>query len=82
MAKKKYKSDLNLHSESLQAFGWCIRNGIRVYPKPEGEKYRLIVENGLERIKSPVTYEKTEWADKIWEIYRHYYNESKADSIY
>ena len=81
MAKRKKiaTEDLNNHEQSLKAFSWCIRNDIRAYPVPSGGRYQIVVESGLETLISPQTYSKEEWATKIWEIYRHYYDKNNKD---
>ena len=60
----------------LTAISWCFRNDIRAYPVPSGGLYQIIIESGLEVIKSPKRYNDSEWHEKIWEIYWFYYNQS------
>jgi hypothetical protein len=79
MAKRKKKViDLNNHSESLKAFSWCVERNIRIYPIPYATQYQIIIDNGANKTISPKLYDKYELPDKIWELYRHIYNENKV----
>lgn len=61
---------------------WCIKEGIKVYPKPEGNKLRLYSElpkhfSGKDNtlpIKGNKLYSKKEWSNEILKVYEYYYN--------
>ena len=75
--KKVVKTDyLANHKELLKAISWCFKNNIRVFPIPDKHKYRIVVESGSEVIKSPLSYEKEELDERIWNIYHHYYTKN------
>jgi virulence-associated protein VapD len=79
MAKRKKKTiNLNNHAESLKAFKWCVERNIRIYPIPSATQYQIVIDNGVSKIVSPKLYDKDEWSNKIWELYRHFYNENKV----
>lgn len=79
MAKRNKKTiNLNNHAESLKAFKWCVERNIRIYPIPSATQYQIVIDNGVSKIVSPKLYDKDEWSDKIWELYRHFYNENKV----
>ena len=78
MAKRKKKTiNLQNHAESLKAFKWCVERNIRIYPIPSATQYQIVIDNGASKIVSPKLYDKDEWSDKIWELYRHFYNGNK-----
>ena len=78
MAKRKKKViDLNNHPESLKAFSWCMERNIRIYPIPSANQFKIVIDNGASKIVSPKLYDKDEWSEKIWELYRHFYNGDK-----
>jgi hypothetical protein len=75
MAKRKKKViDLNNHPESLKAFSWCMERNIRIYPIPSASQFKIVIDNGASKIVSPKLYDKDEWSEKIWGLYRHFYN--------
>ena len=79
MAKRKKKTiNLQNHAESLKAFKWCVERNIRIYPIPSATQYQIVIDNGASKIVSPKLYDKDEWSDKVWELYRHFYNENKV----
>ena len=79
MAKRKKKTiNLQNHAESLKAFKWCVERNIRIYPIPSATQYQIVIDNGANKVISPKLYDKTEWSDKVWELYRHFYNENKV----
>jgi virulence-associated protein VapD len=79
MAKRKKKTiNLQNHTESLKAFKWCVERNIRIYPIPSATQYQIVIDNGVSKVISPKLYDKNEWSDKIWELYRHFYNKSKV----
>ena len=78
MAKRKKKViNLQNHPESLKAFSWCLERNIRIYPIPSANQFKIVIDNGASKIVSPKLYDKDEWSDKIWELYRHFYNGNK-----
>jgi len=78
MAKRKKKViNLQNHPESLKAFSWCLERNIRIYPIPSASQFKIVIDNGASKIVSPKLYDKDEWSDKIWELYRHFYNGNK-----
>lgn len=78
MAKRKKKTiNLQNHPESLKAFSWCMERNIRIYPIPSANQFKIVIDNGASKIVSPKLYDKDEWSDKIWELYRHFYNGNK-----
>ena len=79
MAKRKKKTiNLQNHTESLKAFNWCVERNIRIYPIPSATQYQIVIDNGANKVISPKLYDKDEWSDKVWELYRHFYNENKV----
>jgi len=62
------------HKKALKAVSWAFRSDLRAYPVPSGSEYHILIESGLERIKSPQTYKKEELSDVIFGIYLHYYD--------
>ena len=79
MAKRKKKTiNLQNHAESLKAFKWCVERNIRIYPIPSATQYQIVIDNGANKVISPKLYDKDEWSDKVWELYRHFYNENKV----
>ena len=78
MAKRKKKViNLQNHPESLKAFSWCLERNIRIYPIPSANQFKIVIDNGASKIVSPKLYDKDEWSDKVWELYRHFYNGNK-----
>jgi len=78
MAKRKKKTiNLQNHPESLKAFSWCLERNIRIYPIPSANQFKIVIDNGVSKIVSPKLYDKDEWSDKVWELYRHFYNGNK-----
>jgi len=68
--------------EHLVAQSWCLNNDIIIYVKMinAGKMVICIKRDGKEKLGT-VQYhskkEKDECADKIWELYTHFYNNSK-----
>ena len=61
-------------AHSINAIGFCVDKGIKVYAVPKNDKeYWVEVNNNGNITRSPVTYGKKEWSEKIYEIYVHYY---------
>ena len=62
-------------AHSINAIGFCVNKGIKVYAVPKNDKeYYVEVNDNGNIIRSPVTYGKKEWSEKIYEIYVHYYS--------
>lgn len=62
-------------AHSVNAIAFCVDKGIKVYAVPKNDKEYYVEVNDNNKItRSPVTYGKKEWSEKIYEIYVHYYN--------
>jgi len=62
-------------AHSVNAIAFCVDKGIKVYAVPKNDKeYYVEVNDNNNITRSPVTYGKKEWSEKIYEIYVHYYN--------
>ena len=60
--------------EKYNAISWCIKNGIKVYAVPrDASQYFVEVNNNGNIIRSPKTYGRKDWSDKVYEIYLYYY---------
>ena len=61
-------------AHSINAIGFCVDKGIKVYAVPKNDKeYYVEVNDNGNIIRSPVTYGKKEWSEKIYELYVYYY---------
>ena len=61
-------------AHSINAIAFCVDKGIKVYAVPKNDKeYWVEVNDNDEITRSPVTYGKKEWSEKIYELYVHYY---------
>ena len=61
-------------AHSINAIAFCVDKGIKIYAVPKNDKeYYVEVNDNDEIIRSPVTYGKKEWSEKIYELYVHYY---------
>ena len=61
-------------AHSINAIGFCVDKGIKVYAVPKNDKeYYVEVNDNGNIIISPVTYGKKEWSEKIYELYVYYY---------
>ena len=61
-------------AHSINAIGFCVNKGIKVYAVPKNDKeYHVEVNDNGNIIRSPVTYGKKEWSEKIYELYVYYY---------
>ena len=58
---------------NLDAVSWCMNNGYKLYPKPIGKHYIIILEYKGVKAESEMMYVKTNWSDKIWQTYNHIY---------
>ena len=71
-----YYTDL---AHSINAIAFCVDKGIKVYAVPKNDKeYYVEVNDNGQIIRSPVTYGKKEWSEKIYELYVHYYKKYNA----
>ena len=62
-------------AHSINAIAFCVDKGVKVYAVPKNDKeYYVEVNDNGNIIRSPVTYGKKEWSEKIYEIYVHYYS--------
>ena len=62
------------NKKALKAISWAFRSDLRAYPVPSGNEYHIVIESGLKTLKSPQTYKKEELAEKLWDVYIHYYD--------
>ena len=61
-------------AHSLNAIAFCVDKGIKVYAVPKNDKeYYVEVNDNGDITRSPVTYGKKEWSEKIYELYVYYY---------
>jgi hypothetical protein len=61
-------------NHTLNAAGFCIDNGIKVYPVPKTQtEFYIEVDDNGKITRSPKTYGTKEWSEKVCEIYIHYY---------
>lgn len=61
-------------AHSINAIAFCVDKGIKVYAVPKNDKeYYVEVNDNGNIIRSPVTYGKKEWSEKIYELYVYYY---------
>tara|TARA_R110002060_G_scaffold977_3_gene2251 strand:+ start:697 stop:960 length:264 start_codon:yes stop_codon:yes gene_type:complete len=64
------------------AYHWCINNGVKISPracKSDRDNYYWWIDvevNGAKR-RSPITYNGKELNNKIFELYRFYYDKNK-----
>ena len=66
-------------AHSINAIAFCVDKGIKIYAVPKNDKeYYVEVNDNDEIIRSPVTYGKKEWSEKIYELYVHYYKKYNA----
>ena len=64
--------------EELEAYGWCIKNGIRISPIAKDETnwfIEITINNKTNR--SPETYKKMVIWEKLFEYYLYYYGKYK-----
>jgi hypothetical protein len=71
---KDVEKKLIKSSYDIQAVSWCLKNGYKLYPKPIGKLYLIILEYKGTKAESEKLYTKKNWSDKIWETYKHIYN--------
>ena len=64
--------------EELEAYSWCIKNGIRISPIAKDETnwfIEITINNKTNR--SPETYKKMVIWEKLFEYYLYYYGKYK-----
>ena len=62
-------------AKSLEAWRWCIRNKIHIYPIHVNAKtWKLEIENNGKKSTDPTPYGKTEIWNKLYEYCRYYFN--------
>jgi len=64
--------------EELEAYSWCIKNGIRISPIAKDETnwfIEITINNKTNR--SPETYKKMVIWEKLFEYYIYYYGKYK-----
>ena len=64
-------------SRNLEAQSYCLNNGYKIYPIPEGLDYRLEIEYKGQKKLGEKLYSKTEWYNAIWELYEKIYEGSR-----
>jgi|TARA_R110000787_G_scaffold138_1_gene421 hypothetical protein len=68
--------------KDMIAYNWCINNGVKISPracKSDRDNYYWWIDvevNGAKR-RSPITYNGKELNNKIFELYRFYYDKNK-----
>ncbi len=60
-------------SRNLEAQSYCLNNGYKIYPIPEGTEYRLEIDYKGQKKLGEKLYSKTEWYNAIWELYDKIY---------
>ena len=69
-------------TELREAYGWCINNGIKIAPwaaSSERDNYYWWIDvevNGAKK-RSPFKYNGNQLNDKIFELYKFYYDKNK-----
>ena len=69
--------------EDTEAYLWCVKNGIKISPwaaSSDRDNYHYWIDvevNGVKR-RSPKTYNGRELNNKIFELYRFYYDKNKV----
>lgn len=53
----------------LKIISWCMNNGYKLYPVPEGNNFRIVLEYKGSKKKSELVYTKKKWSERIWEVY-------------
>jgi hypothetical protein len=64
-------------SRNLEAQSYCLNNGYKIYPIPEGTEYRLEIDYKGQRKLGEKLYGRTEWYNAIWELYDKIYEKNK-----
>jgi hypothetical protein len=60
-------------SRNLEAQSYCLNNGYKIYPIPEGTEYRLEIDYKGQKKLGEKLYSKSEWYNAIWELYDKIY---------
>ena len=72
-------------SDNMKAYNWCINNGVKISPwaaTSERDNYFWWIDvevNGAKR-RSPKQYNGKEINEKIFELYRFYYDKNKIQN--
>jgi hypothetical protein len=64
-------------SRNLEAQSYCLNNGYKIYPIPEGTEYRLEIDYKGQKKLGEKLYSKSEWYNAIWELYDKIYEKNK-----
>ena len=67
--------------ENLKAYSWCIRHGIKIgilaaAPGFKNSAWYLEITANGKKVKSPKEYDKHELWEKVFELYRFYYDKN------
>ena len=62
---------------SLEAQSYCLNNGYKIYPIPEGTQYRLEIDYKGQKKLGEKLYSRNEWYNAIWELYDKIYEKNK-----
>ena len=60
-------------SRNLEAQSYCLNNGYKIYPIPEGTQYRLEIDYKGQKKLGEKLYSRNEWYNAIWELYERIY---------
>ena len=72
-------------NDNMKAYNWCINNGVKIAPwaaTSERDNYFWWIDvevNGAKR-RSPKQYNGKEINEKIFELYRFYYDKNKISN--
>jgi hypothetical protein len=62
-------------NEEFEAYRWCIRNGIIIFPESKiGYSWAIEIKINGKISKSPEEYKSVEVWKKVYEYYIYYYN--------
>lgn len=73
MAKRKEIINIYTSEAHQEAFSWCLKQNIKIYPKVAQNGFKLIIDNNGEIIQSPKIYDKIEVEVKSWDLYLYFY---------
>ena len=65
-----------------KAFGWCVKNNVKVYIVPIRNSKQCFVECNIrgKKIKSPIKYKNQKiGSEKVWDLYLHLYKTLKDE---
>jgi hypothetical protein len=73
--KKQSMGNYMPTSQNMEAYKWCINNGIFISPFATGEgTWYIEIEINKKTSRSPSSYGKDTIWIKIYEFYKYYYN--------